>query len=194
MSALNRLLAWLFDTHSYEPWSLRGWSAGLFQLHEMADLLAGLSYLILPVVLAYAAIRVRDDRRRTVVWLVFAAMLASTGLLNLLRFGTAWWPAYNLLGVMKLINALLVVSATALSVPALVQLSRFVSPEVHEAVEHENEDLKARLLREERAVLRTVARLRASPTLSANERNRIHDLANRVIENTDTVARLARGG
>lgn len=103
------------------------WDPALIWTHVVSDVLIGLSYFSIPVVLAKFLMRRPDVRFGWVVWL-FAAFITACGLTHFLSILVLWVPAYGIEGLVKLATAIIsVVTAIALW-PLLPKVIALPSP------------------------------------------------------------------
>jgi PAS domain S-box-containing protein len=72
--------------------------------HIVSDIMIWLAYLAIPIVLIYF-IRQRRDIPFTSMFWMFAAFIIACGFTHLLEAAAFYWPAYRLMGVVKLITA-----------------------------------------------------------------------------------------
>lgn len=94
------------------------WKPGLVWLHVASDAIVGLSYTIIPVVLAYFVRRRRDIPYNWMFW-CFAGFIVSCGMTHYLEVWTVWRPDYWLSGGVKALTA-------AVSLTTALLLARLV--------------------------------------------------------------------
>jgi signal transduction histidine kinase len=111
----------LLDTAGFTPRGQCGdWPAGLVALHVGADVLIGLAYLAIPVLLLVFARRRRDLPFRAIfVW--FGVFLVACGLTHLLEAVAFYTPVYRLGGLAKLVTAVASWGTVLALVPVLPQ-------------------------------------------------------------------------
>jgi signal transduction histidine kinase len=80
------------------------WSTELVALHIVSDVLIWIAYLTIPVVLISFARRRHDLPFPWMFWM-FAAFIVSCGFTHFLEAAAFYWPAYRLMGAVKLITA-----------------------------------------------------------------------------------------
>lgn len=80
------------------------WQSSLIWLHLVSDLLIGLAYYSIPVLLIYF-IRKREDVPFRGLFLLFSAFIISCGTTHLMAIWTLWYPSYWVDGVLKAITA-----------------------------------------------------------------------------------------
>jgi signal transduction histidine kinase len=124
------------------------WDPALIWTHVISDLLIGLAYFSIPLVLArFLALR-RDVQFGWVVWL-FAAFILACGLTHFMSILVLWVPAYGVEGLIKLVTAVVsVVTAIALW-PLLPKAVALPSPS---QLALANTDLVARVAERDLAV------------------------------------------
>ena len=76
------------------------WDPALIWTHVLSDLLIGLAYFSIPVVLAVFLTRRRDVAFGWVVWM-FAAFIMACGTTHFLSIWTLWHPDYGVEGLVK---------------------------------------------------------------------------------------------
>jgi signal transduction histidine kinase len=95
----------LFDSSDFTPRRYCGdWSTALVGLHIVSDVLIWIAYLTIPVVLISFARRRHDLPFPWMFWM-FAAFIISCGFTHFLEAAAFCWPAYRLMGMVKLITA-----------------------------------------------------------------------------------------
>lgn len=82
------------------------WQPELIWLHGLSDLLIGLAYFAISLLLFYF-VRQRQDVPFKGVFLLFAAFIISCGITHVLSIWTIWHPAYWLSGIAKALTALI---------------------------------------------------------------------------------------
>ncbi|MBX3438663.1 MAG: hypothetical protein KF861_14310, partial [Planctomycetaceae bacterium] len=110
---------WIFDTSRYPPrWQCGQWSPAIGWLHIASDVAIWAAYVAIPIALVYFALKrgVLPFKR---MFLLFGAFIICCGTTHLMDAIIFWWPAYGLLGVMKLITAIVSV-ATAIVLIAVI--------------------------------------------------------------------------
>lgn len=80
------------------------WKPELVLLHISSDLLTGLAYYFIAIVLVYFVYQRRDVPFNWIFWM-FAAFIASCGSTHLMEVWTLWHPAYWVSGGIKAITA-----------------------------------------------------------------------------------------
>jgi signal transduction histidine kinase len=146
----------LFDPTGFRPRRSCGdWSAGLVTLHVASDVLIGLAYLAIPVLLLLFFARRRDvPFRALLVW--FGVFITACGLTHFLDALLFYVPLYRLAGLVMLVTALASWGAVLALVPVLPRALAMPSPrkleqEVHErrrteeALKELNETLERRV-------------------------------------------------
>jgi signal transduction histidine kinase len=103
------------------------WDPTLIWTHVIADLLIGLAYFSIPVVLAVFLTRRRDVQFGWVVWM-FAAFILACGTTHFLSILTLWVPAYGPEGLVKLFTAMVSVATAVALWPLLPRAMALPSP------------------------------------------------------------------
>ncbi|MFO0926252.1 MAG: ATP-binding protein [Gemmataceae bacterium] len=147
MDFLTRLL----DSSEFVPRRHgEGGTPELVWLHNLADGLIGLSYLVIPLVLVVFFLRRRRDVPSPWLFGLFAAFLVAGGLTHLLDVVVTYVPVYRLVGAVKLATALLAVATVIALVSklprALMQRSagERVAAEARDPIRAEREEAKLR--------------------------------------------------
>src|SRR4051812_28865539 len=95
----------LFDSSHFMPRRYCGdWTTELVWLHIGSDVLIWLAYVTIPVVLISFARRRRDLPFPWMFWM-FGAFIITCGFTHLMEAAAFYWPAYRLMGAIKLITA-----------------------------------------------------------------------------------------
>lgn len=113
MNFLRSLFSTDFMAHGY---CLR--LPGVIRLHEISDLIIGLSYFLIPIALIYL-VRIRRDLAWPWMFGLFGLFILSCGSTHLLAVYVLWHPIYRFEGVVKALTA-------ALSFPTALLLIRLV--------------------------------------------------------------------
>jgi signal transduction histidine kinase len=117
------------------------WQPQLVWTHVVADLLIGIAYFSIPVVIASFMTQRRDVQFGWVVWM-FAAFIMACGATHIFSIITLWNPIYGVEGLVKLVTAAVSV-ATAISLwPLLPRLIALPSPA---QLRQANDQLQARV-------------------------------------------------
>jgi signal transduction histidine kinase len=115
----SNLLRELFSTEGFEP---HGhcflWIPTLVRLYSVSDLLIGLSYTVISIVLTYLVYKASRDIPFHWVFLAFGAFIFTCGITHFMDVITLWTPTYWLAAGMKAITAVASV-ATAVIMPPL---------------------------------------------------------------------------
>lgn len=117
------------------------WDPGLIWMHVIADLLIGLAYFSIPVVLATFVSRRRDVQFGWVVWM-FALFIMACGVTHFMSIVTLWIPAYGIEGLIKLVAAAVSVITAIMLWPLLPKVIALPSPA---QLALANSDLRARV-------------------------------------------------
>jgi PAS domain S-box-containing protein len=118
----------LLDTSDFVPRRSCGkWTTALVMLHAWSDVLIWLAYLTIPAVLIYFVRQRRDLPFPAVFWM-FGAFILSCGFTHLLDVTAFYWPAYRLMGVVKLLTALASWATVAGLIPLLPKALALRSP------------------------------------------------------------------
>lgn len=128
----------------------------LIWLHQISDVIVGLSYFLIPIALVYL-VRVRRDLVYPWMFWLFGLFILSCGTTHFLAAYVIWHPVYRLDGVVKAITALA-------SFPTAVALIRLV-PKVRllpspEQLRQVNEDLERRVAERTKALEQSNEELR----------------------------------
>ena len=137
MQPLSRLL----DTSDFPArWTCGMWSEAHGLVHIISDAAIWAAYWTIPVALAYFLRRQRNLPFTGIFWL-FCAFIFSCGIGHLLDMFMFWWPAYRLLGLSKVVTAvvswitvfaLLPLVPRALALPGLARVNTELQDEVAE--------------------------------------------------------------
>ncbi len=92
------------------------WPAWLGWLHILSDLTTFAAYVAIPVSI-FLYVRARSDVPLRGLFLLFSAFIFSCGCVHLFDALMFWWPAYPILGLIKLATALI----SAVTVVALIR-------------------------------------------------------------------------
>src|SRR4051812_37040562 len=123
------LLAHQFDSSGFVPRRLCGaWTPNLVRLHTISDALIWLAYLAIPLVLIYFVRRRRDVPFPLVFWM-FGAFIISCGMTHLLEVIVFYWPIYRLIGLVKLVTALVSWATVIVLIPTVPKALALRSPE-----------------------------------------------------------------
>jgi len=123
------LLKDLFDSSSFMPRRYCGdWTTELVWFHIGSDVLIWLAYLTIPVVVISFARRRHDLPFPWMFWM-FAAFTISCGFTHFLEAAAFYWPAYRLMGVVKLITAVVSWATIVGLVPMVSRVLALRSPE-----------------------------------------------------------------
>ncbi|MGK7920115.1 MAG: PAS domain S-box protein [Trichodesmium sp.] len=82
------------------------WESGLVWLHASSDILTGIAYYSIPIMLVYFVWPRQDIPFRSIFWM-FGAFIASCGTVHFLEVWTLWHPAYWVSGSIKAITAII---------------------------------------------------------------------------------------
>ncbi|WP_158827079.1 sensor histidine kinase [Mucilaginibacter lacusdianchii] len=101
----------LFNTNDWPPrWHCGTWSDFHGWLYIISDLLIWGSYFVIPLILVKIVTKRKDVPFPKIIWL-FGAFIISCGTTHLLDAIVFWWPAYRLSALIRLITALISVTA-----------------------------------------------------------------------------------
>lgn len=135
--------AQLIDTSDFpERWHCGNWSTFHGWTHIIADLVIWLAYTSIPIALLVIIRKKKDVLPYPILWVMFSLFIISCGLTHLMEAFIFWWPAYRLLGLLKVITA--VVSALTVLI-LLPKLNRILSLKPVEYVDQEVADAKVRM-------------------------------------------------
>ena len=156
------------------------WDPTLIWTHVVADLLIGLSYFSIPVVLAAFLLRRRDVQFGWALWM-FAAFITACGATHFFSILTLWVPAYGVEAVLKLFTAAVSVGTAIALWPLLPRAVALPSPaQLHFA----NEELRIRIAERDAAFHRLQQ--------AVAERERMEDML-RQAQKMEAVGQLTGG-
>ncbi|RCJ23957.1 hypothetical protein A6S26_20415 [Nostoc sp. ATCC 43529] len=108
------------------------WKPGLVWLHLLSDVLTGLAYYSIPVMLIYF-VRKRRDVPFDWMFLMFSTFIVACGTTHLMDVWTLWYPTYWVSGLIKAITAFVSVVTALELVPLIPQALALPSPAQLEA-------------------------------------------------------------
>ena len=124
LNELSRLLT----VNGYMPHGYcLSWSPPLIYTFVVSDTLIFLSYLSMPIALAYFAWRRTDFPYRWLLWL-FAVFIVACGSTHLFDVIVLWWPVYRLDALLKVATALASVFTAIAIWPMLPRALKLPSP------------------------------------------------------------------
>ncbi|NEU80611.1 PAS domain S-box protein [Nostoc sp. UIC 10630] len=103
------------------------WKPGLVWLHLVSDVLTGLAYYSIPVMLVYF-VRKRRDVPFGWIFLMFGTFIVACGTTHLMDVWTLWYPTYWLSGLLKAITAFVSVLTAIELVPLIPKALALPSP------------------------------------------------------------------
>ncbi|MEH2435697.1 MAG: PAS domain S-box protein [Nostoc sp.] len=103
------------------------WKPGLVWLHLVSDVLTGLAYYSIPVMLVYF-VRKRRDVPFGWMFLMFGIFIVACGTTHLMDVWTLWYPTYWLSGLIKAITAFISVLTAIKLLPLIPQALALPSP------------------------------------------------------------------
>ncbi len=112
------------------------WKPGLVWLHLISDVLTGLAYYSIPVMLVYF-VRKRQDMPFGWIFLMFGTFIIACGTTHLMDVWTLWYPTYWLSGLLKAITAFVSVLTALELVSLMPQLLVLPSPAQLEAANYQ---------------------------------------------------------
>jgi len=183
---VNDFLNHLLDTSEFTPrWNGEHFTAGHGWLHIGADAAIALACAAISVAAAWRLRKDTGTPHRTILWLLCALGLTCCAGYGL-DAAMFWWPAYRLLGLVKIGAALLALLTAALLIPAIPRALALRSP-----IELEREIAQRRRteseLRQVHAQLEGVIELRTEELASKNAEMELflntvsHDLKSPVV-------------
>jgi PAS domain S-box-containing protein len=172
---------WLLNPAGLTPHGFcLSWAPGLVALHAGADAVIGLSYISIPLALAWIARERSDFHYRWIIQL-FAAFILACGITHLFSILTLWVPAYGIEGLVKALTAALSIATAVALWPLLPRLLSLPAPG---QLERLNVELSARVAAHEASTVllrESEARIRVSNA----------ELEQRVIERTAALEQTA---
>ncbi|WP_416212056.1 sensor histidine kinase [Nostoc sp. ChiVER01] len=112
------------------------WKPGLVWLHLVSDVLTGLAYYSIPVMLVYF-VRKRRDVPFGWMFLMFGIFIVACGTTHLMDVWTLWYPTYWLSGLIKAITAFISVLTAIELLPLIPQALALPSPVQLEATNYQ---------------------------------------------------------
>ncbi|WP_442940371.1 PAS domain-containing sensor histidine kinase [Nostoc sp.] len=112
------------------------WKPGLVWLHLIADVLTGVAYYSIPVMLVYF-VRKRRDMPFGSIFLMFSTFIVACGTTHLMDVWTLWYPTYWLSGLLKALTAFVSVLTTIELVSLMPQVLALPSPAQLEAANYQ---------------------------------------------------------
>ncbi|MEH1943330.1 MAG: PAS domain S-box protein [Nostoc sp.] len=112
------------------------WKPELVRLHLISDVLTGLAYYSIPVMLVYF-VRKRQDMPFRWIFLMFGTFIVACGTTHLMDVWTLWYPTYWLSGLIKAITAFASVLTAIELVPLIPQALALPSPAQLEATNYQ---------------------------------------------------------
>jgi PAS domain S-box-containing protein len=131
---MMEFLTKLFDSSDFIP--RRGWTPELVWFHLITDVLIGLAYLAIPVVLVYF-VRRRRDVQFNWMFLLFGAFILASGFTHFMEALAPFAPLYRLSGVVKLLTALVSWATVICFIPLIPKALALRSPAALEALDLE---------------------------------------------------------
>ncbi|MEI7686118.1 MAG: ATP-binding protein [Planctomycetota bacterium] len=119
----------LFDGSDFSPrWFCGRWTAIHGWLHILSDIGVWSAYLAIPFVLGFFIFRKSDLPFRG-VFVLFGMFILACGMTHLMEAVIFWWPAYRLLGLIKLITAVVSWTTVLALIPIVPKALAMRSPE-----------------------------------------------------------------
>ncbi len=112
------------------------WKPELVWLHLLSDVLTGLAYYSIPVMLVYF-VRKRRDVPFGWMFLMFSTFIVACGTTHLMDVWTLWYPTYWVSGLIKAITAFVSVVTALELVPLIPQALALPSPAQLEAANYQ---------------------------------------------------------
>ncbi|PXA03944.1 hypothetical protein DDZ13_09915 [Coraliomargarita sinensis] len=133
----------LFSTEDFPArWFCGNWSEALGWSHIIADFVIWLAYTSIPVVILIFLRSHRGKIPYPWMWFMFSLFILSCGLTHLMEAVIFWWPAYRLLGLLKVMTAI-VSAATAIALIPVIK--RLLAMKTEEAARNELEKTRSEL-------------------------------------------------
>ncbi|MCK5942692.1 MAG: HAMP domain-containing histidine kinase, partial [Planctomycetes bacterium] len=118
----------LLDTDGFPPrWFCGSWSSVHGWVHIVADFVTFGAYVMIPFGLVWF-LRSRPDLPFKRLFWLFGAFIVLCGLTHLLEAVIFWWPAYRLLGLVKVLTAIVSIVTVGALLPAIPKAIRLPSP------------------------------------------------------------------
>lgn len=128
MTTLSAVLSPLFDVQDFAPHGMcLAWQPGVLWLHVASDVLTGLAYYSIPIVLVVLVWKRRDLGFGWVAAL-FAAFILACGTTHMMGVWTLWNPDYYAQGVIKAITAVVSVATAIVLWPLLPRMLATPTP------------------------------------------------------------------
>ncbi|MCK5945080.1 MAG: hypothetical protein KAI24_24035, partial [Planctomycetes bacterium] len=119
----------LLDTDAFPPrWHCGDWTPAHGWLHIVSDLATFAAYVVIPFGLIWF-LRSRRDLPFKGLFGLFGAFIVLCGLTHLLEAVMFWWPAYRLMGLVKLLTALVSIATVIALLPTIPKAIRLPSPQ-----------------------------------------------------------------
>jgi len=139
------------------------WQTGLVSLHVLSDIITGLAYYSIPVMLVYF-VREREDLPFPSMFKMFGLFIAACGTTHLLEVWTLWHPDYWLSGGVKAFTALISIYTAFELFPLIPKALALPSPEKVQQINREINQTRAAQLQSEFQKERLALSLQAAGT------------------------------
>ena len=118
------------------------WSPSLLWLHVISDILIGISYYLIPIILIYFLLKRRDIPFNWIFFL-FAAFILACGTTHFMAAWTVWVPSYWASGILKAITAIVSIITGILLIPILPKALELPSrARISEDLKNSNQELR----------------------------------------------------
>ncbi len=123
----------LIDTSDFPArWHCGNWAEAHGWTHIISDIVIWLAYTSIPIALLLIVRKMRIRLPYPWLWIMFCLFILSCGLTHLLEAIIFWWPAYRLLGLMKVVTAVISALTALALLPVIPKLLKMKTTEMVE--------------------------------------------------------------